>query len=669
MSSSKSVSFGAKVRDGGAHFSIWSSIATAVELCLYDENGHEQIHKLSESSDHTWELFLAGIQPGQRYAYRIHGPWDPKKGHFCDPTKALIDPYAKELSGQLEQHPHLYPFHLKKGKYNTAAYVPKSIVIDDNFSWQGVPKPEIKWKDSFIYEVHVKGFSKLLADIPEEIKGTYKALWSAPALTHFKKLGVTALELLPIHQFAHDRYLVEKNLSNYWGYMSLAYFAPHNEYCSTPQTPGTSVYEFKEMVRELHKVGIEVILDVVYNHSCEGNEHGPILSLKGIDAGAYYHIDPKGKQLFVDHTGCGNTLNVPQPATKKLILESLTYWAEEMQVDGFRFDEAPALNRNKKGTVTLPGFASKIAKKLNHSKLIAEPWDNGKDGYHLGHYPAPWSEWNDRFRDDIRDYLCSPTASFKNMKNRLLGSLDLRKDKNRAHWASINMITCHDGFPLRDVFSYDEKHNIENGENNNDGWPFNHSSSFGHEGESYDTQLNLLRRRQVRNALALLYLSKGCPMLLAGDEMYKTQGGNNNAYCQDNHISWLPWSKQDDTLIDYCEDLMKIRKKLFGLNRETDFSFFQCDGSALSSTDPAQDSKVPFMAHLKRVDDHKAHQEFLLLLNPFEGVQEFLVPEKIGHYQWKKRIDTFHLLKISNPEEVQRADLSLEGFSLILLES
>ncbi|MEU0663803.1 glycogen debranching protein GlgX [Streptomyces lavendulocolor] len=548
---------GARFRAGpggatGTNFALWAGGAEAVELCLFDEGGAETRLPLTELTHEIWHGFVPGVRPGQRYGYRVHGRWDPWTGARWNPAKLLLDPYARAVDGDFSLPPEVYG-HVRdwpeqhvadtvRDTRDSAPYVPKGVVVHDDDDWSDDRRPKTPWADSVIYEVHVRGFTRRHPGIPEELRGTYAGLAHPAAIEHLVSLGVTAVELLPVHQFAHEDHLLRRGLRNYWGYNSIGYFAPHAAY-SASGTTGQQVGEFKRMVKALHAAGIEVVLDVVYNHTAEASELGPMLSLRGIDNRGYYRLAADARR-YADYTGCGNTLHVVQPHVLRLITDSLRYWVTEMGVDGFRFDLAAALARSMHDVDMLSPFLATIAQDpvLRRVKLIAEPWDVGNGGYQVGAFPPLWTEWNDRYRDAVRDFWRGALPDVRDLGYRLSGSSDLYAWGGRRPYASVNFITAHDGFTLRDLVSYEHKHNEANGEGNRDGTNDNRSWNCGAEGETDDPGVNALRRRQVRNLLTTLLLSTGVPMLVAGDEMGRTQGGNNNAYCQDNELGWVDWS-------------------------------------------------------------------------------------------------------------------------------
>ncbi|MEU0831514.1 glycogen debranching protein GlgX [Streptomyces sp. NPDC005969] len=551
---------GARFRVGpdgaaGTNFALWAGGAEAVELCLFDEEGSETRLPLTELTHEIWHGFVPGVRPGQRYGYRVHGRWDPWTGARWNPAKLLLDPYARavdgsftlpaEVYGHVRDWPQQQVADTVRDERDSAPYVPKGVVVHDDDDWAEDRRPKTPWADSVIYELHVRGFTKRHPEIPEELRGTYAGLAHPAAVGHLTRLGVTAVELLPVHQFAHEDHLLRRGLHNYWGYNSIGYFAPHADY-SASGTGGQQVGEFKRMVRALHDAGIEVILDVVYNHTAEASELGPMLSLRGIDNRGYYRLQSDARR-YTDYTGCGNTLHVVQPHVLRLITDSLRYWVTEMGVDGFRFDLAAALARSMHDVDMLSPFLAVIAQDpvLRRVKLIAEPWDVGNGGYQVGAFPPLWTEWNDRYRDAVRDFWRGALPDVRDLGYRLTGSSDLYAWGGRRPYASVNFITAHDGFTLRDLVSYEQKHNEANGEGNRDGTSDNRAWNCGTEGETDDPGINALRRRQLRNLLTTLLLSTGVPMLVAGDEMGRTQGGNNNAYCQDNETGWLDWSLLD----------------------------------------------------------------------------------------------------------------------------
>ncbi len=560
----------------GTNFALYSENATGVELCLFDEEGDEIRLPLTEVSNFIWHGYVPGVGPGQRYGFRVHGPWDPQNGHRFNPNKLLIDPYAKAIDGEISSdRPELFSYSwdapeaekdLTFNELDDAHLVPKSIVVDQSFDWGDDKLLKTPLHETVIYEMHVKGFTKLHPDIPEELRGTYAGLAHPAAIKHLQSLGISAVELMPVHHFlSRPGFLVDKRLSNYWGYDSINYFAPHYGF-TAEKTPGAQVNEFKEMVKALHFAGIEVILDVVYNHTGEGNHLGPTLSFRGIDNAAYYRLVDDDRRYYMDFTGCGNSLNMRNPQVLKLIMDSLRYWVTEMHVDGFRFDLASALARELYSVDSLSAFFDIIHQDpvLADVKLIAEPWDLGEGGYQVGNFPVGWSEWNGKYRDCVRDFWRGEDERLGEFAYRFTGSPDLYFQVNgRRPNASINFVTCHDGFTLNDLVSYNDKHNEANGEENRDGESHNRSWNCGHEGWSDDQEVLQVREQQRRNFLATLLLSQGVPMLLMGDEMGRSQGGNNNAYCQDSEISWVDWklAKGNEELLDFSRELIYFRQQ------------------------------------------------------------------------------------------------------------
>ncbi|MBC9711456.1 glycogen debranching protein GlgX [Streptomyces sp. TRM66268-LWL] len=587
---------GARFRVGpdgaaGTNFALWAGGAESVELCLFDEQGRETRCPLTELTHEIWHGFVPGVEPGQRYGYRVHGRWDPWTGARWNPAKLLLDPYARavdgdygtygrapEVYGHVRDWPEQHIADTVRDDRDSAPFVPKGIVVHDDGpdEWAEDRRPKTPWADSVIYELHVKGFTRLHPGIPEELRGTYAGLGHPAAIDHLVRLGVTAVELLPVHQFAHEDHLLKRDLRNYWGYNSIGYFAPHAGYAAGATT-GAQVGEFKEMVRSLHDAGIEVILDVVYNHTAEAGELGPTLSLRGIDNRGYYRLQSDTRR-YADYTGCGNTLHVVQPHVLRLITDSLRYWVTEMGVDGFRFDLAAALARSFHDVDMLSPFLAVIAQDpvLRRVKLIAEPWDVGSGGYQVGSFPPLWTEWNDRYRGAVRDFWRGALPDVRDLGYRLSGSSDLYAWGGRRPYASVNFITAHDGFTLRDLVSYERKHNEANGEGNRDGTDDNRAWNCGVEGESDDERIQALRRRQLRNLLTTLLLSTGVPMLVAGDELGRTQGGNNNAYCQDNETSWVDWSLLEQpgwkALFELTSRLIRLRHEHPVLRRRSFFS-------------------------------------------------------------------------------------------------
>ncbi|GAA4686246.1 glycogen debranching protein GlgX [Nocardioides nanhaiensis] len=564
---------GATFDGSGTNFALFSEVADRVELCLFTdpEDGGDQLTEtrveLTEVDAFVWHAYLPRVQPGQRYGYRVHGPWDPENGLRCNPSKLLLDPYAKATAGEIDWDESLFGYHFgeedSRNDDDSAAHMTLGVVINPFFDWEGDRRLDIPFNESVIYEAHVKGLTQLHPEVPEDIRGTYAGL-SHPAVTeHLQRLGVTAIELMPVHQFIQDSTLLEKGLRNYWGYNTLGFFAPHAEYAATGGDSGQlgqQVQEFKAMVKTMHAAGIEVILDVVYNHTAEGNHLGPTLSMRGIDNPAYYRLVEDDQRYYMDYTGTGNSLNVRHPHSLQLIMDSLRYWVTEMHVDGFRFDLASTLAREFYDVDRLATFFELVQQDpvVSQVKLIAEPWDVGPGGYQVGGFPPQWTEWNGKYRDTVRDFWRGE-PSLGDFASRLSGSSDLYEQSGRRPFASINFVTAHDGFTLRDLVSYNEKHNEANGEDGNDGEDHNRSWNRGAEGPTDDPEILALRSRAQRNILATLLLSQGVPMLLHGDELGRTQGGNNNTYAQDSEIAWMHWDDVDQPLLDFTAALIKLR--------------------------------------------------------------------------------------------------------------
>ena len=563
---------GAHWDGGGTNFSIFSEHATRVELCLFDQDNTEERVELRERTAFNWHAYLPLIGPGQRYGFRVHGPYAPSEGHRFNPAKLVLDPYAKSIEGPIRfDLGNVLPYvptgtedaDLEIDDEDSADAIPKCVVIDPRFEWEGDRPLRTPWHETVIYETHVKGFTMRREGVREDLRGTYAGLASEDAIAHLKDLGVTAVELLPVHHIADEDFLHPKGLTNYWGYSSIGFFAPHSTYAATGDK-GQEVREFKGMVKALHRAGIEVILDVVYNHTAEGNHLGPMLCFKGVDNKSYYRLSPEDERFYMDFTGTGNSLNVVHPSVLRLIMDSLRYWVIECHVDGFRFDLASALARELYDVDRLSAFFDVIHQDpiLSQAKLIAEPWDVGPGGYQVGNFPVLWSEWNGIYRDTMRDFWRGE-ADGGEFARRLTGSSDLYQDDGRRPFSSINFITAHDGFTLRDLVSYNEKHNEANLEDNRDGTDDNRSWNHGAEGETDDAEINALRGRQQRNFLATLILSQGTPMLLGGDEIARTQGGNNNGWCQDSEISWFDWDIDDHARVQFA-----FTKRLIELRQE-----------------------------------------------------------------------------------------------------
>jgi isoamylase len=551
----------------GVNFALFSEHAERVELCLFDRSGRQEIKRLAflEQTDQVWHGYLPQARPGQLYGYRVYGPYRPKDGHRFNGNKLLLDPYARNILGAVRWHDALFAYRIGHGegdlsfdRRDSAPYMPRCKVVETAFTWGDDRPPHVPWHETVIYELHVRGFTMRHPEVPEALRGTYAGLASAPVIEYFKRLGVTTVELMPVHAFIDDRHLVDKGLRNYWGYNSIGFFAPDHRYSASGK-----VNEFKTMVRTLHEAGIEVLLDVVYNHTAEGNEWGPTLCFRGIDNAAYYRLVPDNTRHYQDFTGCGNTLNMQHPRVLQLLMDSLRYWVTEMHVDGFRFDLASALARELHAVDRLSAFFDILRQDpvLSRVKLIAEPWDLGSGGYQVGNFPVGWAEWNDKYRDTMRAYWKGEGGVIGEFAQRLTGSSDLYNRSSRRPYASINFVAAHDGFTLADVVSYNDKHNEANGEDNRDGHNHNLSWNHGVEGPTDKPEVRLLRARQQRNFIATLLLSQGVPMLLAGDEIGRSQNGNNNAYCQDNELSWVDWSLDDDkhALLEFTRRLLAVR--------------------------------------------------------------------------------------------------------------
>ncbi len=651
---------GATPNGEGVNFALFSENATCVELCLFDatDTAHEIARiPLPEKTDQVWHGQIPIAKPDQVYGYRVHGPDAPRSGHRFNPRKLLLDPYAKSLARELKWHPAIGDPLLDSGPF-----APLARVSQELFDWGGTPAPRTAWHNTVVYELHVKGFTKLHPEIPENLRGTYAGLASEPAINHLRSLGVTAVELMPVHYHIDDQILIERGLTNYWGYNTLGYFAPDPRYCST----GTSntVHEFKSMVRSLHRAGIEVILDVVYNHTAEGDHNGPVLSFKGIDNASYYRLHDEPDK-YIDFTGCGNSLNVAHPRILQLIMDSLRYWVLEMHVDGFRFDLASTLARELWEMDRLGAFFDIIHQDptLSQVKLIAEPWDLGPNGYQVGNFPVLWSEWNGKYRDCIRRFWKGDGGNLGELASRLSGSSDLYRHNGRRPYASLNFITCHDGFTLADLVSYNLKHNEANGENNSDGTDANDSWNCGEEGPTNDARIESLRLRQRRNLLTTLILSQGVPMILAGDEMGRTQLGNNNAFCHDSPLSWVNWNLSTEEIeqLDFVRALLELRRIQPVFHRR---NFFQ--GRAIHGTESKdlywlkpdgtemteQDWSSPHVRCLgmgllgDQIEESGDHGEpitgdsFLVLLNAEETVVPFVLGGRQRHVAWTLVLDT-----------------------------
>jgi glycogen operon protein len=680
---------GAAYDGGGTNFSLFSEMADRVELCLFNEDGAEERIRLEEVDAFCWHAYLPTIAPGQRYGYRVHGPWAPEHGQRCNPAKLLLDPYAKAIEGQVNWNRACFPYNFgdenSRNDDDSAAYVPRSVVHNPYFDWGNDRPPDVQLNESVIYEVHVKGFTARHPDIPEAQRGTYSGLAHPAAIEHLTGLGVTAVELLPTHQFIHDAHLVERGLRNYWGYNSIGFLAPHNEYAATGQR-GEQVAEFKAMVRALHEAGIEVILDVVYNHTAEGNHLGPMLSMKGIDNAAYYRLVAEDPRFYYDTTGTGNSLNVRHPHTLQLIMDSLRYWVTEMRVDGFRFDLASALARQFHEVDRLSAFFDLIQQDpvVSQVKLIAEPWDIGEGGYQVGNFPALWSEWNGRYRDTVRDFWRGEPATLGEFGSRLTGSSDLYEADTRHPGASVNFVTAHDGFTVRDLVSYNEKHNEANGEGGADGSDDNRSWNCGAEGDTDDKEILSLRRRQQRNFLATLLLSQGVTMLLGGDEIGRTQRGNNNGYCQDNEISWYDWDHVDTDLLEFTRRLIALRRDHPVLRRRRwfqgrsirgsiDLGWCRPDGAEMSDDDwdAGSAGSVGLFLNGSAITDRDRRGQkvtddsFLLLFNAHADAIDWTLPKQWGQW-WELVTETADPAREGDVLESSTA-LQVTGRSVVVL--
>jgi isoamylase len=665
---------GATWDGAGVNFALFSENATKVELCLFespDAKKESERIALAEHTDQVWHGYFPEILPGQLYGYRVHGPYEPKHGHRFNPHKIILDPYAKSIGRDLKWADELFAYKIgdKKedlsfDKRDNAACAPLAAVLDPAFTWGDDRRPRTPWHKTLIYEMHVKGFSKLHPDIPENLRGTYAGLASEPAIRHLLELGVTAVELLPIHHRADDRHLLEKGLSNYWGYNTLAYFAPELRYAA-PNTSLDAVQQFKTMVRALHAAGIEVILDVVYNHTAEGNQMGPSLSMRGADNAAYYRLVQDNRRYYMDFTGCGNTLNMQHPRVLQLIMDSLRYWVTEMHVDGFRFDLASALARELYDVDKLGAFFDIIHQDpiISQVKLIAEPWDLGEGGYQVGNFPVLWTEWNGKYRDDVRTFWKGDGRAVSELATRLSGSSDLYEESGRRPYASINFITAHDGFTLHDLVSYHEKRNEANGEGNRDGHDHNISWNCGVEGPTDDPNICALREQQKRNFITTLMLSQGVPMICGGDEIGRTQQGNNNAYCQDNELTWHHWDLTDEQrgfkefftrLVNLWNQNPVFQRRKFFLGRAIrgaeikDISWFDPSGDEM--TDEAWSAGFVRCIGvrlagdvLREVDEHGDRIQgdtFLILLNAHHETIPFKLPLHQEDQQWELVLDT-----------------------------
>ncbi len=666
---------GASYDGAGVNFALFSQVAEKVELCLFDEEDHETRIEMTEQNSYVWHNYIPGLQPGQRYGYRVYGPYNPALGQRCNPSKLLLDPYAKAIEGNIDDDPSLFSYDMSNpddinaiNTQDSAAHTMKSVVVNPYFDWGNDQHPNISYHDSVIYEAHVRGMTNLNQDVPPDIRGTYAGLAYPAVIDYLKKLGITAIELMPIHQFVNDSFLQQKGLSNYWGYNTIGFFAPHNAYSSVGER-GQQVNEFKSMVKAYHRAGMEVILDVVYNHTAEGNHMGPTLSFKGIDNQAYYRLVDNDPYHYFDTTGTGNSLLMRSPHALQLITDSLRYWVTEMHVDGFRFDLAATLARQFQEVDKLSAFFDIVEQDpvISRVKLIAEPWDLGSGGYQVGGFPSSWSEWNGRYRDCVRDFWRSQPSTLPEFASRLMGSSDLYEVNGRRPVASVNFVTAHDGFTLNDLVSYNEKHNDANGEGNRDGESNNRSWNCGVEGETTIRDVNELRQRQMRNMFSTLLVSQGIPMICGGDEVARTQQGNNNAYCQDNEISWTHWDLDDDrkSLLAFVSKLIHLRLDHPVLHRRRFFTgrkagddpntipeveWFDHTGSIMDMNDWQNTHAFSMMVYLNGADipemdyygNPTVDNDFILIFNAhYEPIQFTLPGENYGS-KWKLVVDTYN---------------------------
>ena len=665
----KAYPLGATYDGSGTNFTLFSEVADRVQLCLFDADGQETQIDLPEVDGFIWHAFLPGIEPGQRYGYRVHGPYAPEQGHRCNPNKLLLDPYSKAIDGAFNWDQSLFGYNFgdpdSRNEDDSAPFMPKSVVINPFFDW-GVDRPPIRgYAETIIYEAHVKGLTQTHPDIPPEIRGTYAAIAHPVMIGYLQQLGITAIELMPVHHFANDSTLQDKGLSNYWGYNTIGFFAPDPKYSSST-TPGGQVQEFKAMARALHAADIEVILDVVYNHTAEGNHLGPTLSMRGIDNAAYYRLVEDDPRYYMDYTGTGNSLNVRHPHSLQLIMDSLRYWVTEMHVDGFRFDLAATLAREFYDVDRLSSFFELVQQDptVSQVKLIAEPWDVGPGGYQVGNFPPQWTEWNGKYRDTVRDFWRGEPATLGEFAARITGSSDLYEHSARRPVASINFVTAHDGFTLRDLVSYNDKHNEANGEDNNDGETHNRSWNCGVEGPTKDRKVLALRARQQRNFLATLLLSQGVPMICHGDELGRTQLGNNNGFCQDNELTWVNWNDTDPTLLQFTRAVAKLRsehpvfrrRRFFnglpvrrqGMRRLPDIDWFTPDGKSMTENDWGSGFGRSIAVYLngQGIPDRDSRGErvvddsFVMCFNAHHEAIEFTVPPAEYSPAWQLVLDT-----------------------------
>jgi isoamylase len=675
----------------GTNFTLFSEAAERVDLCLFDDSGAEERVALTEVDGFVWHGYLPTIGPGQRYGYRVHGRWEPARGLRCAPSKLLLDPYGKAVDGDVIWDEALFDYKWanprRPNRVDSAPFMPKNVVVNPFFDWGNDRPPHIPYHETVIYEAHVRGLTLRHPDVPLPQRGTYAGLAHPAVIEHLKRIGVTAVELLPVHQFVPEQALTQRGLTNYWGYNTIGFLAPHNKYCSAG-TRGEQVGEFKAMVKALHEEGIEVILDVVYNHTAEGNHRGPTLSMRGIDNDAYYRLDDREPWRYIDYTGCGNSLNVRHPHSLQLIMDSLRYWVLEMHVDGFRFDLASALARELHDVDRLSTFFDLVQQDpiVSQVKLIAEPWDVGEGGYQVGNFPPLWTEWNGKYRDNIRDFWRGEPGTLPEFASRLTGSSDLYETSGRRPMASINFATCHDGFTLLDLVSYNDKHNEANGEENRDGTDDNRSWNCGVEGPAEDPAINELRARQQRNFLTTLFLSQGVPMLLAGDEIGRTQGGNNNAYCQDNEMSWVDWTRATGSrdLLEFTRRMARLRSRhpVFRRRRffegPADIAWLTPAGEEMSDEDwHAGYAKAVAVflngAAITEPDprgDPVTDRKFLLLFNAGADPITFTLPDRLGG-NWEVVIDTADSrgAPAENADLTPRAKVEVTGRAVTVLVS
>ncbi len=687
---------GATYDGAGTNFSIFSSVAEEVELCFFDEAGRESRVSLPEQTGHCWHGYLPNVLPGQRYGFRVHGPWDPVAGHLCNPSKLLLDPYAKAVDGQVLWNDSLGAFAdadhglSEMNPLDSGPVVPKGVVTNPFFDWSDDHRPRTQWHDTVIYETHVKGFSVVSDRLPAGVRGTYSGIAHPTSIEYLTDLGVTAVELMPVHQFIQDGHLQEAGLRNYWGYNTVGYFAPHNEYASR-EDPASVVPEFKNMVKTLHAAGIEVILDVVYNHTAEGNQDGPVLSFKGLDNAAYYRLSGEAARYYIDYTGTGNSLNMRHPNVLQLIMDSLRYWVTEMHVDGFRFDLASALARELHDVDRLSAFFDIIQQDpiISQVKLIAEPWDIGEGGYQVGNFPTLWSEWNGKYRDCIRDFWRGQDQTLAELGYRLTGSSDLYENTGRLPYASVNFVTAHDGFTLADLVSYNHKHNEANGEDNRDGEDHNRSWNCGEEGETNNPEVLALRETQRRNLVTTLLLSAGVPMLSGGDEIGRSQGGNNNAYCQDNEVSWYDWANADwrfhryvQRLLDFRAQHPIFRRRRFFQGRPIqskaldDIAWFTLDGVEMEDSYWEEGFAKSIGVFLNGqgiatpdVFGRSVHDDsFYLIFNAHYEPLEFTLPEKRFARRWNIVLRTDVGWVEAQPLLAAEDVIAVTGRSIVLLQ-